>query len=229
MTKLPLVAALGLAFAASFATAQTTAPTTSVSADSNFSLTIYSTADPATFNPQQIAQQQLMNPYGGDVNLPGYGVVREIRPIDLTEGENTIRFSDVATGIDPTTVAFQSLTAPDSTNVLEQNYEYDVVTAAKLLDKYIGKVVVVMIRKTAGDNAQPADNIQGILLSSDAGNIVIQDANGDTSIISRAEINSLRLAKLQTGLITKPTLVWKVQSEASRASTMRKSPIKPTA
>src|SRR6185437_6160937 len=116
------------------------------------------------FDPQQLAQQELMNPYSGQIKLPGYGVVREVRPIDLSEGENIVRFTDVASGIDPTTVAFQSLTAPDSTSVLEQSYEYDVVSAAKLLDKYIGKAVVVA-RKSIGDaQAQPADNLQGILL-----------------------------------------------------------------
>src|SRR5687768_8798350 len=110
--------------------AATTKPGTS-----DFSLTIYSTADPATFDPQQLAQQRMMNPYNAwQLKLPGYGVVRETRKIEIKEGENTIRFSDVASGIDPTTVAFQSLTAPDSTAVLEQNYEYDVVSAQKLLE-----------------------------------------------------------------------------------------------
>ena len=111
---------------------------------SDFSLTIYSTADPATFDPQQLAQQRLMNPYNAwQIKLPGYGVVRETRTIELKDGENTIRFTDVASGIDPTTVSFQSLTAPDSTSVLEQNYEYDVVSASKLLEKYLGKDVTV--------------------------------------------------------------------------------------
>ena len=202
-----------VALAAGNAFAQSRPSTAPKAPESRFALTIYSTADPATFDPQQLAQQQLMNPYGGQVKLPGYGVVREVRPIDLTEGENIVRFTDVASGIDPTTVAFQSLTAPDSTSVLEQSYEYDVVSAAKLLDKYIGKAVVV-VRKTIGDaQAQPSDNLQGILLSSDASNIVVQNENGDTSVISRAGIDSLRLAKLQTGLITKPTLVWTVQAK----------------
>src|SRR4051794_21159994 len=66
-------------------------------ADSNFALTIYSTADPATFDPQQLAQKKLANPYNAwQMKLPGYGVVREVRPIELKEGENVIRFSDVA-------------------------------------------------------------------------------------------------------------------------------------
>ena len=54
---------------------------------------------------------------------------------DLAAGENLVKFSDVASGIDPTTVAFKSLTAPDSTAVLEQNYEYDLVSPDKLMGK----------------------------------------------------------------------------------------------
>src|SRR5438093_483392 len=82
--------------------------------------------------------------------LPGYGVVRETRKIDLQAGDNTVRFSDVASGIDPTTVSFQSLTAPDATSVLEQNYEYDVASADKLLEKYLGRELSIS-RKS--DNA----------------------------------------------------------------------------
>ncbi len=110
-------------------------------AQPGFSLTIYSTADPATFDPQDIVRQQGFNPYYLQQNpLPGYGIVRENREIKLDEGDNTIRFTDVATGIDPTTVSFQSLTAPDAAGVLEQNYEYDLVSAGtSCWGKYLGK------------------------------------------------------------------------------------------
>src|SRR5687768_439375 len=71
-----------------------------------FSLTVYSTADPATFDPQQLAQQQIANPYNRyALRPPGYGVVREVRKIDLKAGENDVRFTDVASGIDPTSVS----------------------------------------------------------------------------------------------------------------------------
>jgi hypothetical protein len=181
--------------------------------DSNFALTIYSTADPATFDPQQLAQQRLMNPYNRyQLKLPGYGVVRETRNIELAKGENEIKFTDVASGIDPTTVAFQSLTAPDAAAVLEQNYEYDVVSASKLLEKYLGKTVTIS-RKASPDVTRPAEDISGVLLSQDPSNLVIQGENGDASIISRNEVVNIRLAKQETGLITKPTLVWKIASE----------------
>jgi len=45
-------------------------------ADSKFSLTIYSTADPATFDPQQTAEERQSDPA---YKIPGYGVIREIR------------------------------------------------------------------------------------------------------------------------------------------------------
>ena len=109
-------------------------------ADSKFSLTIYSTADPATFDPQQTAEERQSDP---TYKIPGYGVIREVRKITLNSGENLVKFTNVAAGIDPTTVAFKSLTAPDSTAVLEQNFEYDIVSPDKLLEKYLGKSIII--------------------------------------------------------------------------------------
>jgi hypothetical protein len=180
---------------------------------SDFSLTIYSTADPATFDPQQLAQQRLANPYNAwQLKLPGYGIVRETRKIEIKEGENTVRFSDVASGIDPTTVAFKSLTAPDSTAVLEQNYEYDVVSGQKLLEKYLGKEVTVS-RKASPDVTRPVEDVTGRLLSADPTNIVVQIDKGEVVVITRSEVTAIRLAKQDTGLITKPTLVWKLAAD----------------
>src|SRR5205814_7451642 len=51
------------------------------------------------------------------------------------------------------------------------------------------------------------------LLSADASNIVVQRDNGDTIVVSRAEIAQLELSKQETGLITKPTLVWKLAAD----------------
>ena len=48
---------------------------------------------------------------------------------------------DVASQIIPTSVYIKSLIDPDSLQVLEQNYEYDLLNPQKLLDKYVGKEV----------------------------------------------------------------------------------------
>jgi hypothetical protein len=89
--------------------------------------------------------------------------------------------------------------------VLEQNYEYDVVSATKLLEKYLGKKISL---------TQKTDNrsIAGTLLSSDPSNVVVQTEDGQTVVVSRSEITGIYLAKQETGLITKPTLVWKLNT-----------------
>ena len=93
----------------------------------DYSLTVYSAAQPG-----QISTSTLAN-YGA--NLPGYALVRDSRSMTLEKGIGDVRFTDVAKRIDPTTVAFESLSDPSGTRVMEQNYQYDLVDNAKLLDR----------------------------------------------------------------------------------------------
>lgn len=183
---------------------------------STFSLTIYSNADPGLFDPQEYAENQTNGGQGR--KLPGYGVVRETRKIDLIAGENTVKFTDVAAGIDPTTVSFKSLTAPDTTSVLEQNYEYDLVSPDKLLQKYIGHNIIINRKQEPlkDDKSHTPESIQGRLLSYDGNTFVMQTENKQLPVqmVPRnADVSEIKLFDLQTGLITKPTLVWKLTAE----------------
>ena len=72
----------------------------------------------------------------------GYGVVREVRSLDIGAGGKVL-FKDVATGIDATTVHFKSLTDP-AAKLLEQNYQYDLVSADKLLKKFVDRPIEVI-------------------------------------------------------------------------------------
>jgi hypothetical protein len=161
-------------------------------------LTIYSTATPGTINVENF-----MHGYGARV--PGYAVVREARSLDFKSGRNTIRFTDVAARIDPTTVAFESLTDPAGTTVMEQNFQFDLVSRDKLLHKYIDRQVTVNV--SHGDNVK---QITGTLLST-LGGLAIQAADGSVLLLpSGADI---RLPALPGGLITRPTLVWDIRSQ----------------
>jgi len=71
-----------------------------------------------------------------NVNL---GLVKDQREIKLAKGMGEVRFMDVASQIIPTSVHIKSLIDPDSMQVLEQNYEYDLLNPQKLFDKYVGK------------------------------------------------------------------------------------------
>jgi hypothetical protein len=184
-------------------------------ADSRFSLTVYSTADPATFDPQEF-----LNPARDIPNqpIPGFGVVREIRKLALTRGDNQVKFADVAAAIDPTTVAFKSLTAPDSTAVLEQNYEFDLVNPDKLLEKYLGKSVIINRKQDPlpNDRSRMPETIEARLLAFTPDQLVLETNNKQlpVQVIPRnADITEIKLFDLKTGLITKPTLLWRLTTD----------------
>jgi hypothetical protein len=73
-----------------------------------------------------------------NVNL---GLVKDQRQIKLNKGVGDLRFMDVAAQIIPASVHIKSLVNPGTLQVLEQNYEYDLLNPQKLLDKYVGKEV----------------------------------------------------------------------------------------
>jgi hypothetical protein len=170
-------------------------------------LTVYSNADPASFDPKQYARDSLNNDRAG---LPGFGVVRETRKVKLEKGRNVVRFTDVAAGIDPTTVSFASKTAPDTTSVIEQDYEYDLVGADKILQKYLGRGVTVQ------QKGQPP--VEADLLSAGSDMLVLQENKGDRGLrlVPRGQdLVEIALPKLPAGLITKPTLVWTVETDTA--------------
>ena len=139
----------------------------------------------------------------------GYAIVKEVRSIDVPTGTGEIRFEDVAKTIDPTSVTFRSLTDPDGTTILEQNYEYDLVSADKILDKYLGKPIVI--------TTQSGTSYGGTLMSFDPGQVVVKDyrekGEGGLHIIARQEnVKAITTGALPEGLIVKPTLMWLLQS-----------------
>ena len=123
------------------------------------------------------------------------------------KGVNIVRFRDVAATIDATSVHFRSLTDPAAT-VDEQNYEFDLVDANKLLQKYIDKSIVVL--------TTDGQRYEGILMSFDARQLVLagDKEKGPITIVERGEnIKRIQFSELPGGLLTRPTLVWEVSAE----------------
>ncbi len=175
-------------------------------ADSKTALTIYSTARPGAIPPEfyrPVPPSQGPRQTFWDA-IPGYAVVKQERTVDLSEDRSTIRFTDVAARIDPTTVSFASLTDPDTTRVLEQNYQYDLVSTAKLMERYLDKPITV--EQVRGDKVS---TLTGTLLST-AGGLVLKTGKGIEVINGYSNV---RFPELPGGLITKPTLVWDVVTE----------------
>jgi hypothetical protein len=130
-------------------------------------------------------------------------LVKDRRSMGLSEGLNEVRFADVASQIDPTSVHFRSLADPEGTVVLEQNYEYDIVGSAKLLQKYVDMEIAVV--------TEDGQEYVGTLLSG-ANDVILQAADGQVTVLKLAQIKEFAFPALPEGLITRPTLVWLVQS-----------------
>jgi hypothetical protein len=133
-------------------------------------------------------------------------VVRERRLLDLPKGRGTVRFRDVAATIVPETVQFTPLGKPDTARVVEQSYEFDLVSADKLLDKFIDQPITVV--------TQGGDELKGKLLTFDEAHLTLQGEDGSVDLVPRARnIKDVQFAKLPEGLLTRPTLVWNVDAK----------------
>lgn len=130
-------------------------------------------------------------------------LVKDRRALALKSGLNEVRFSDVAAQIDPTSVQFSSLTDPTGTRVIEQNYAYDIVGTQKILQKYLDQNVSLV--------TEDGTKYGGKLLSGSE-DIILQGDDGQVTTVKLARVRDLKFPQLPGGLITKPTLIWLVNS-----------------
>lgn len=168
---------------------------------SGTAVTIYSTLRPGAVPPE------LYRNGGPGQNVPGYAMVRSERELTFKSGRNTVRFTDVAALIDPTTVLFESLTDTKGTTVVEQNFQFDLVNTQRLLHKYVDRAISV--DQVRGDSVE---SFRGTLLSV-SGGLTLRREDGSIQILPHNA--GIRLPELPGGLITRPTLVWDVAAARS--------------
>ena len=159
----------------------------------------------------------LINTQADDLEVTVYnsdlGVVKEYRTNYLDSGLNTVLYEGVASSIDPSSVKLKSLNG--HIDVLEQNYQYDLVSKEKILEKYVGKDITAY--QIYGDKKEL---VEGNLLSYSGDQLILKDKDGKINIVS---VNDLVLPDLPEGLITKPTLEWTVETNESNNHTLELS------
>src|SRR5881398_1914372 len=157
------------------------------------------------------------------VNITVYnsnlGLVRETRRLTLPNGQIALRFADVTAQIRPETVHLASLTAPASLRILEQNYQYDLLNPAKLLDKFVGKQITLVLRHYQ-NNTESFEPVQATLLANNGGQV--WRINGQI-VINPTNIAEMRFPDLPKNLVATPTLVWDVENREVAAQTIEAS------
>jgi hypothetical protein len=135
-----------------------------------------------------------------------FALVKDVRVLDFKKGAQEVRIDDVAASIDATSVHFAALDHPGEVAVLEQNYQYDLADAERILQRYLSLDVTAVLK----DGSLK----QGTLLSYDGGSLVLS-ANNGAMIVNRAEVRDIQLGEIPGGLVVKPTLVWMLASDRS--------------
>lgn len=140
--------------------------------------------------------------YNSDVAL-----VREVRRLDLPEGRFELEFRDVPARIDPVTLLVEG---GGGLALLEQNYEFDLMSQDKILEKYVGREIAWI--------QEDGSRIRGTLLGMAAGPVYRVDEEVVFAVPGR-----LALPALPQNLRARPTLVWLVEAERSGHRTLETS------
>ncbi|MFH1754114.1 MAG: DUF4139 domain-containing protein [Candidatus Latescibacterota bacterium] len=126
------------------------------------------------------------------------GLVKDVRKLSLPRGITALTFEGVASRIDPTSVHIRSIDNPGHLSVLEQNFEYDLISPGKLMEKYLGKVVDLVTKEESEEIA-----VKARLIGIEGGYVY---EIGDQIAINPP--GRVVLPSLPEGLISRPSLVW---------------------
>src|SRR5579884_1160585 len=131
--------------------------------------------------------------YNADLAL-----VRDRRHVILPKGESHLALRDVSARIQPETALLTSLTAPARLNVIEQNFDYDLLSPQKLLEKYVGRDVDVVRIDRNGER-----RVERARVMSTNGGVVLRYADRIETSVN----GTLSFTSLPPDLRDRPTLV----------------------
>jgi hypothetical protein len=136
------------------------------------------------------------------------GLVKETRLVHIPQGVHLLKFMDVPGKVEPASVTLKSLIDGTSLNILEQNYEYDLVSQQKLLEKFVGqKVNLVWLNP----ETKKEETVEATLLSTLGGNIFQMGEK-----ISLGHPGRIVLPKIPEGLSLHPAFLWLLENKLAQ-------------
>jgi hypothetical protein len=135
-------------------------------------------------------------------------LVKDTREVRLPKGNARLAFEEVSAQIRPETALLRNLTAPKDFWVSEQNFDFDLLTPQKLLDKYVGKQVTVVRSVPNPDGAGAKEVRETATVLATNGGVVLQFPDRiETSIPGR-----IVYPGVPANLRARPTLIISLHS-----------------
>ena len=127
-------------------------------------------------------------------------LIKDERRVTLDAGTSRLALRDVSAQMQPQTALLRSLEAADAFRVLEQNFDFDLLSPAKLLEKSVGRRVrIVKTHPTTGAETTEAAQV---LSANDAGVVLQIGDRIETGVPGRIVFDSV-----PPHLRDRPTLV----------------------
>jgi hypothetical protein len=162
--------------------------------------------------PSTLADQQSVAVTIYNQNL---ALVKDTRRVLLDQGQNRLALREVSGRMRPETAQLRSLTHPGSLALLEQNFDFDLLTPAKLLEKYVGRSVrIVRTHPTTG--AESVDT--ATVLAANNGVVLKIGDRIETGLPGRIVYDGV-----PANLRDRPTLVTELNSARAGAQTVELS------
>jgi hypothetical protein len=131
-------------------------------------------------------------------------LVKDVRKVPLKAGVSALAFRDVSARMRAETALMRSLSSPGALRVQEQNFDFDLLTPQKMLEKYVGKQVkVVRTHPTTG-----AETVETATVLSANNGVVLQIGQRiETGVPGRLVFDDV-----PPNLRDRPTLVMNLQN-----------------
>lgn len=173
-------------------------------------ITLVSLFSASIFN---VKADEILSTLSGHTNVAvtiynnNLALIKDQRAVNLPSGVNTLALRDVSAQIKPETALLRSLNHAAGFHTIEHNFDFDVLTPQKLLEKYVGKHVSV-VRTNPSNGMETTESAQ--VLSANNG-IVIKIGNRiETGIPGRIVYEDV-----PPNLRDRPTLVTKINNKTA--------------
>jgi len=160
----------------------------------------------------------------------GFALVKEDRVLNLKKGRQTVAIENVAAQVEPNSVGFHSLGDKNAFQLLEQNYQFDLISPQAILNKAVGsRIRFIRVLPNATKEV-----LTGFLMSSPTA--LIQSQNGDSTqtyngMVIKTDDNRIILnptgevevESIPEGMISTPTLFWEIEAPKATDSSIELS------
>ena len=162
--------------------------------------------------PSTLADQQSVAVTIYNENL---ALVKDTRRVLLENGPNRLALREVSGRMRPETAQLRSITHPGALALLEQNFDFDLLTPAKLLEKYVGRTVrIVRTHPTTGAESFE----QATVLAANSGVVLKIGDRIETGLPGRIVYDGV-----PANLRDRPTLVTELTSARAGTQTLELS------